>query len=331
MYVENSMHHSLSYLAAWLLTNLLVPIALAAPALPSPHCTDIRPALQAAASILKQRYVIPVMAQRGAASIVQATRRKSDFEVCGEVDAQANRLTQLLRDALPDWHIRVAAGSPPAKHPMVDAEPAAGAKPDDHGIAEVSRLADGVGYLRITQFDEVSVTAPRLAHAMALLADVQGLIIDVRGNPGGDSNTVDLIVRSMLPANAPATLIKLDRNAKNVPGVVLEPSWARFPATTKVSVLIDRGSASAAEGLAFALREEGRATIVGARSLGASHIVDDIASLPGGFSLSIPEFRVAGRKSGQDWERVGVVPDIAASGPDAVMFAWQRVREDTKP
>ncbi|GJG89771.1 hypothetical protein tb265_49520 [Gemmatimonadetes bacterium T265] len=293
---------------------------------PATGCADLRPAIRAAAGVLARRYVIPEDGRDGADALLDGARRGRDARVCGGAEAQAARLTQRLRAAVPDWHLRVAPGVPPPKSPPADVPAGLDADADDHGIVEVSRLAGGIGYLRLAQFDDVRTTEPRLAHAMALLAGVRGVILDVRGNRGGDGATMDLVLRSFLPADAPATLLTLDRSGAVVARPALDPRWARFAPATPVVVLVDRASASAAEALAFGLREEGRATVVGERSLGAAHVVDDAVGLPGDFALFIPEFRVVGRKTRRDWERGGVVPDVEAHGADALLLAWEQLR-----
>ena len=93
-----------------------------------------------------------------------------------------------------------------------------------------------------------------------------------------------------------------------------------------IVVLIDRGSASGSEALAFALREEHRATIIGTRSAGAAHPTRDAVALPGGYTLYIPQYRMEGRLSHTDWEGVGIRPDIEAGPTDAKALAWEFLR-----
>lgn len=189
-------------------------------------------------------------------------------------------------------------------------------------------MADGAGYLRLTGFDDVAIARPLLSSAFALLADVRGIIVDVRGNRGGDSETMQLVLRSFLPAGAPVSLQRFDRKGVLAPEIVPEPAWARYSATLKVSVIIDRASASAAEALAYAIQDERRGTVIGVRSLGAAHEVRTSYPLPGGFQLFIPEWRFQGRNGGRDWEVSGVQPDLAAEGPDAILVAWRQVRTE---
>lgn len=106
-----------------------------------------------------------------------------------------------------------------------------------------------------------------------------------------------------------------------------EPAWPRFPMDMPLVVLVNRESASASEVLAFSLREEKRATIIGSRSAGAAHEVRDAVALPGGFALYIPQYRKEGRLSHTDWEGVGVRPDVEAGPTDAKMLAWEFLKQ----
>ena len=234
---------------------------------PIPSCADLRPAIGAIAAALESHYVMPSPGREGAARLRAVSRRGDVSRICGDGTAKASVLTRATRAALNDLHLRVAFGPPdpiePPKQPSVDA------LVDNLGIEEVSRMPGGIGYLRITGWAPLSWVEPRLANAFALLRDSTAVIIDVRGNRGGDGGTVNLVARTFLPVGAPPTLLSFDRAGKSamVKGSK-EPAWPRFPQAMPIVVLINRESASGSEALAFSLREEQRATIMGSRSAG---------------------------------------------------------------
>nr|WP_165388497.1 S41 family peptidase [Sphingomonas populi] len=308
------------------LLGLALMLAVAQTTPQETSCADLRPATEAIAAALESRYVLPTRGAEGAARLRSVVRRGDVSRVCGDGPAKAAVLTRAMRDALNDLHLRVAFGAPePSEAP---AQPDADALVDNLGVEEVSRLPGGIGYLHLSGWAPMSWVEPRLASAFALLRNSTALIIDVRGNPGGDGGTVELVERTFLPVGAPPTLQNFDRAGKPAKAdASKEPAWPRFPQAMPMVVLVDRGSASGSESLAFSLREENRATIIGSRSAGAAHVVRDAVSLPGGFALYIPQYRQEGRISHIDWEGVGVRPDIEAGPNEAKMLAWEFLRQ----
>ena len=303
--------------------SLILAIAPLPPA--DASCADLRPAVEAIAVALESRYVLPARGIDGAARLRAVAQRGDVSLVCGDGPTKAAVLTRATREAVPDLHLRVAYGAPDPSEPPT--RPDADALADNLGIAEVGRLPGGIGYLRLSGWAPLSWVEPRLANAFALLRDSTALIIDVRGNPGGDGGTVALVERSFLPVDAPQTLQYFDRTGRLARAdASKEPTWRRFPKDMPLVVLLDRESASGSEALAFSLREERRAVIIGSRSAGAAHAVRDAVPLPGGFALYIPQYRLEGRLSHADWEGVGVRPDIEAGPTDAKMLAWEFLR-----
>ncbi len=307
---------------------LVLPLLLSAVSVSGPPepCVDLRPTIAAITTALDARYVLPARGAEGAARLRAVAKRGDVSKICGDGPARAAVLTRTTRDALNDLHLRVAFGPPERSEPAE--QPDAEALADNLGIEEVSRMPGGIGYLRLSGWAPLSWVEPRLASAFALLRDSTALIIDVRGNPGGDGGTVDLVTRTFLPSGAPATLLDFDRAGKpTAADRSKEPAWPRFPASIPMAVLIDRGSGSGSESLAFSLREEQRATIIGSRSAGAAHPTRDAVALPGGYTLYLPQYRKEGRISHTDWEGVGVRPEIEAGPTDAKMLAWAFLRQ----
>jgi carboxyl-terminal processing protease len=308
------------------LLGLALMMAVADTTPPVSSCADLRPAAEAIAAALEGRYVLPTRGAEGAARLRSVVHRGDLSRVCGDGPAKAAVLTRAMRDALNDLHLRVAFGAPESSE--TPAQPDADALVDNLGIEEVSRLPGGIGYLRLSGWAPISWVEPRLADAFALLRDTTALIIDVRGNPGGDGGTVELVERTFLPIGAPPTLQTFDRAGKPAKAdATKEPAWPRFPQAMPLVVLVDRGSASGSEALAFSLREENRAIIIGSRSAGAAHVVRDAVALPGGFALYIPQYREKGRISHTDWEGIGVRPDIEAGPTESKMLAWEFLRQ----
>ncbi len=172
-----------------------------------------------------------------------------------------------------------------------------------------SELLDGrVGYLRLYQFVDHTGTDVRDAIAGLLEQGMRALVLDLRGNSGGYLSELDRVLNTLLPRG-------LRVYAQVRPGgkvdVVRTTKSPLLPATVPLIVLVDEGSASAAELLAAAIKENHRGTLVGAKTAGAveASILHDLSD---GSALSITAFRLTSGL-GVRLEHTGVEPDISAA------------------
>lgn len=131
----------------------------------------------------------------------------------------------------------------------------------------------------------------------------QGLIIDLRGNGGGYLDGAIQLTSMFLKQGLVVTVAgrDTDTQAYNVTGNPLLPD-------IPVVVLINQGTASASEIFAGALKDHGRATIVGMQSFGKG-TVQEVIDLPGGSSLRVTIARWL-TPNGIDLGKVGVTPDV---------------------
>ena len=142
---------------------------------------------------------------------------------------------------------------------------------------EARRLARNIGYIWFNHFAAPVDTA--FVDALETLRDTRGLIVDVRGNPGGYFRVVDTLVENLIRVET--TLYRFRLRNRTVEKKVT-PS--ERPYHQPVVVLVDETSLSASEHFAACLQALGRAVIIGARSpgylLGANWI-----RLPNGLSF----------------------------------------------
>jgi carboxyl-terminal processing protease len=170
-------------------------------------------------------------------------------------------------------------------------------------------LDDGIGYIRISQFQ--TTTARDLERAVSDMqrdhGPIAGLVLDLRDNPGG-----------VLQSSVGASDIFL-REGLIVYTEGRQPSSAvRFSATRKdhldgapMAVLINRGSASAAEILAGALQDHGRAVIVGTRSFGKGS-VQTVMRLAGDRAIKLTTARYF-TPHGRLIDTLGIEPDVVVA------------------
>lgn len=180
---------------------------------------------------------------------------------------------------------------------------------EDIRIASVrSRMLEpGYGYLRIASFQ--ADTAADFEQQLDRLREqaggkLRGLVIDVRSNPGG------LLTSAVQIADA---LLEKGRIVSTRGRVAI--SDAEFGATpgdrsggAPVVVLVDAGSASAAEVLAGALRDNGRARVVGSRTFGKGS-VQTLLPLDNGDSVKLTTARYY-TPNGKSIQALGIVPDV---------------------
>lgn len=164
------------------------------------------------------------------------------------------------------------------------------------------------GIIEITSFSES--TANDFVHELERLESegIEGLVIDVRGNPGGLLEAVDGILQQFIPKEMPYLQIEDYTGAK-------KPFYSNLDAEKDypITVLIDEGSASASEILAIALKELGH-EVVGTTSFGKG-TVQRLLPLGDGSGIKLTVQRWLS-PSGKSIHEIGVDPTIEVNKPD---------------
>ena len=163
-------------------------------------------------------------------------------------------------------------------------------------------LDDRIGYIQITEFDTVTLDQFTEALAVCRGKGMKGLILDLRGNPGGNLSTVCDIARQLLPEGL--IVYTEDKNGKRT-----EYSCdGKHEITEELVVLVDSGSASASEILAGAVKDYGIGTLVGTTTYGKG-IVQRIISLTDGSAVKLTVSHYY-TPNGNNIHQVGIEPDI---------------------
>lgn len=173
-------------------------------------------------------------------------------------------------------------------------------------------LEPGYGYLRITTFTEM--TPGDVSHALLRLkrdnkSSLKGLVLDLRDNPGGVLEAGVAVADDFLEqgvivsadGRTPEARFRMDAT----PGDLINGA--------PLVVLVDGGTASASEIVAGALKDHGRATLIGRRTYGKGS-VQTVMPLSHGGALKITTSRYF-TPSGASIQGKGIVPDIVASAP----------------
>ena len=161
---------------------------------------------------------------------------------------------------------------------------------------------DSIGYIIISQFDDV--TTEQFKDALTDLQNqgMKGLVIDVRSNPGGVLSVVVDIVDQIVPKGLIVYTEDVDGNRKEYNGK------SNNELSIPIAVLVDGNSASASEIFAGALQDYGKAKIIGTQTFGKG-IVQTIQPLTDGSAIKYTIAKYYTPK-GQDIHGHGVTPDI---------------------
>lgn len=160
---------------------------------------------------------------------------------------------------------------------------------------------DGIWYIQITEFDSVTTDQFRDAYKEAKEADMKGLIIDLRGNPGGNLDVVVDICREILPKGM--IVYTEDKYGQRNEYKCNGDNEIDVP----LVVLIDGGSASASEIMAGAIKDYGIGTLIGTKTYGKG-IVQSIIPLTDGSAIKITTSKYY-TPNGNNIHKIGIEPD----------------------
>jgi carboxyl-terminal processing protease len=165
-------------------------------------------------------------------------------------------------------------------------------------------LEDGIGYVRVNQFQEQ--TAADLSTALEQLkqANMNSLVLDLRNNPGGLLNSAVSVTSQFLPPNKLVVYIK----GKKGDRAEYNTSDERPSYDVPMIVLVNEGSASASEIVAGALKDWNKAVILGAKTFGKGS-VQSVIPLSDGSGLRLTT-AIYYTPKGTSIQATGIVPDI---------------------
>jgi C-terminal processing protease CtpA/Prc len=167
-----------------------------------------------------------------------------------------------------------------------------------------------------------------------LLADTDGLIVDLRENHGGDPHTVALLISYFVDQRTRLTGIwDRDTGATTQQWTEDELDGKRYGGRKPLVILVGPDTASAGEDFTYTMQALKRATVVGEPTLGAAHLASAYR-LGDHFYAAIPNQSSINPVTHTNWEGVGVIPDIPTPPLKAFAAAkdlLQRRLHDTAP
>ncbi|HLK47611.1 MAG TPA: S41 family peptidase [Bryobacteraceae bacterium] len=143
-------------------------------------------------------------------------------------------------------------------------------------------VAAGIGYIRVTNFEE---STPRLIQeAVEKLggANLKGLVLDLRNNPGGLLTAAVDTASLFLKPGLPIVTVR----GRNVPEKTDKVKSSAMPYEFKLAILVNEKTASASEIVTGAMQDHDRATVLGVPSFGKG-LVQSVFPLSGGTGLAL--------------------------------------------
>jgi hypothetical protein len=271
-------------------------------------------------------YVFPDVGTKMVADL-RARIARGDYDRYSTHTEFAARVTDDLRAISHDRHVMLeyVADAPPmgaAPNPPEDLD---ALKKIHFGIGPVERLDGNVARLVIDSFEDPRLAGAAIASAMDVASTADALLVDLRGNNGGDPWGVAYVASYFFdgPPVHWNDMYWHDSNSTDRFFTKVDVPGKKFGAKKPVFVLVGNHTFSAAEEFAYGMQAQHRAVIVGATTRGGAHPVCPI-SIDGHYSMRVPCGRAINPITHGNWEGTGVIPDVSVDEKEAVREGHRR-------
>jgi carboxyl-terminal processing protease len=181
-----------------------------------------------------------------------------------------------------------------------------------------------LGYILLTNFAKTS--SQEMSEALNNLSNqnIEGLIIDLRNNPGGLLQSAVDITSMFLKSGEVVSVKYFDGTKETIP--TIPGNYYSFLQNIPIVLLVNGGSASASEILTGALKDNGAATVIGETTYGKAAVQNTFSLSTGGeIWLPIAHYFTP---SGADIHLKGIKPDIEVSNPEREVISMTEISEE---
>jgi len=295
---------------------------------------EIDAAITGMAQSIDTAYVYPDKGQK-IAQYLRTEHRRGSFNHAKNWKDLSEMISQSLQQFSRDGHLYVRNDpktvqelrSPPQSHPDSTLQKAGydpffdgkDAVERNFGFREVSVLEGNVGYIKISEINVSAKSLPVLYAAMRLVAGTRALVIDLRNNGGGGSNVGSAMESYFLRGGMPLLEFRTRKGSSHTEKTV---DWLLEPRYEKpLFILVNRGTASAAEAFAFALQKHRRARVIGQKSAGGAYM-NSWYPVNDQLFISVSTGAPTWPGTTESWEGTGIQPDYpVAEGKELAKVA----------
>lgn len=185
----------------------------------------------------------------------------------------------------------------------------------DGAYLDIRLTKNNVAYVRATQCYDAMASDIQRAISTVSEAPLKGIILDLRSNPGGTLTcavgTVDLFLTSGTVVTIQDNRTPEDQALSRAFTATSDTPFPELP----LAILVNGSTASAAEIIAGALQDHGRATILGSQTFAKGTVQTLLPPLPNGSALKITTARYL-TPLGRSFDQEGLVPDKLVENDD---------------
>ena len=185
----------------------------------------------------------------------------------------------------------------------------------DGAYLDIRLTENNVAYVRATQCYDAMASDIQRAISTVSEAPLKGIVLDLRSNPGGTLTcavgTVDLFLTSGTVVTIQDNRTPEDQAPSRAFTATSDTPFPELP----LAILVNGSTASAAEIIAGALQDHGRATILGSQTFAKGTVQTLLPPLPNGSALKITTARYL-TPLGRSFDQEGLVPDELVENDD---------------
>ena len=192
-------------------------------------------------------------------------------------------------------------------------------------LRKLERLDGNVGYFSFLNFAPLESAKLSLVGAMNFIRFSDAIIIDLRDNGGGNSETMDFLLSYFLQDSVQINEMRYRKDNKVVKSYTVKDNLIlKIPKDIPLYILVSNKTSSAAEGFAYTLQQYKRATIIGEQTKGEGN-PGELFVINEDLYIMIPTIEGINPVSNKSIDGIGVTPDIQILSSKALSKAKLKI------